>query len=171
MDGKQSILPQARIQEDILNVDCYCDDNSVDVFKLSHTYEHIPIVKLEDFAKKLPRKLKKDGKLIIIHTDIKKTLELYRKRKIDFYCLRDIIFSPIDRSKASFNVTGRDLYRHQFMWGADELKKELLYYGFSKVQIVNAGAWDFDVNSVFPFQKNEDYFRVKIPNLGVIAYK
>jgi predicted SAM-dependent methyltransferase len=166
-----NLLPDADVQDDILNIDNYCKDDSVDMFYMSHTYEHIPIVKLEEFMRKLLKKLKNGGMLIIIQSDIKKTLKLYEKRKIDFYCLRDIIFSSIYRRKENFNITGRDLQHHQYMWGSDEIKQELLYYGFSRVETMNAGSWSFDQASVFPFQNNEKYFSVRIPNLGIIAYK
>ncbi|EFK96664.1 hypothetical protein LDC_1316, partial [sediment metagenome] len=103
-----NLVPGADIEEDILYLDKYCDNESVDIFKMSHTYEHIPIVTLERFIKNLLSKLKKNGKLIIIQTDIKKATNLYKKNKIDFFCLRDIILSPIDRRKESFQITGRD---------------------------------------------------------------
>jgi SAM-dependent methyltransferase len=166
-----NLLAGVDIQEDILNIDAYCQNNSVDVFLMSHTYEHLPITKSDEFIKKLLKKLKKDGKLIIVQTDIKRTLELYKQKKIDFYCLRDIIFSSIDRRKASFDQTGKDLILHQYMWGALELKEELLSYGFSRVEIIEAWSWEFDFSSVFSFQKNEKYFGVEIPNLGIEAYK
>ncbi len=166
-----NLAPGADIKEDILNTDKYCKDNSVDAFLMSHTYEHIPLVQLEIFVNKLRAKLKQNGVLIIIQTDIKKTLELYRRGKIDFYCLRDVIFSSTAKRKEIYKITGRDLFHHQFMWGAQELKSELLSYGFSKVEIFDAGTWKFDVPSDFNFQNNERYFNQTIPNLGILAYK
>lgn len=159
------------IREDILNINNYCRDNTVEEFLMSHTYEHIPIVKMEVFLNKILKKLKKRGKLTIIQTDIKKVIDLYKEEKIDFYCLRDIIFSPIDKRKLSHDITGKDLQHHQFMWGSEELKKELISYGFSEVKVFDAGFWKFDVSSVGSFQKNEKYFNVEIPNLGIEAYK
>lgn len=159
------------IREDILNMDRYCEDDSVDVFYLSHTYEHLPLVQLDVWIKKLLSKLKKNGRLIVVHTDIKGSLELYKRGKIDFFCLRDIIMSPIAERKKSFIDTGQDLFHHQFMWGPEELSRELLHYGFSRVERINARTWAFDVRSEFPFQENEKYFGVRIPNLGLIAYK
>jgi len=166
-----NLIPGVDIQQDIINIDSYCEDDTVDMFKMSHTYEHIPIVVLDNFMNKLYKKLKKDGILIIIQTDIKSTLDLYKKRKIDFYCLRDIIFSPIDRRKESYRITSKDLQHHQFMWGVKELRDEILLYGFKKTAIFSAGNWKFDIPSIYPFQKNEKYFDVKVPNLGIAAYK
>ncbi len=172
-DGWKTInlLPGVDIQEDIMDIDNYCHDNSVDIFKLNHTFEHLPSVSLEGYMKKLLKKLKEKGKLMIVQTDIKKTISLFAQNKLDFYCLRDIIFTPLDRRKKIFNIAGRDLQHHQFIWGANELKKELLYYGFSEVQVFDAGSWSFDCASIFPFQENEKYFGVKIPNLGLIGIK
>ena len=74
--------------------------------------------------------------------------------------------SPKNRRKDSFDLVGKDLRQHQFMWGDEELRKELLHYGFSKAEVVYAGAWAFDMRSEFPFQKNERYYGVKIPTWG-----
>lgn len=166
-----NLIPGVDIREDIINIDNYCRDNEVDIIKMSHTYEHIPIVLLDTFIKNLLRKLKINGLLIITQTDIKKVLEIYNQGKIDFYCLRDIIFSPINRRKENFMITSRDLLHHQFMWGEKELKTELLMFGFSRVESFNAGKWKFDIESTNRYQNNENYFDVKIPNLGIVAYK
>lgn len=166
-----NLVPGADIREDILDTDRYCQDGAVDAFYMGHTFEHIPSVQVKEFAKALLKKLKKGGALVVVQTDIKKALKLYHRNRIDFFALRDIIFSPIDRREKSAATTGRDLQLHQYMWGAEELKKELLHYGFSSAEIIRAGHWNFDQTSVFPFQRNEQYFGTKIPNLGVVAYK
>jgi hypothetical protein len=167
-----NLEPGVDIQKDILELDAYCEDGSVDIFRMGHTYEHIPLPYLESFIKKLLKKLKKGGRLIIIQTDIKETLKLYCEGKLDFYSLRDVVFTSINRQINSYKTTGRiGLLSHKFMWGIEELKKELLYYGFSEVKSFDAGSWDFDFASVFPFQENEKYFGVKIPNLGIEAIK
>jgi len=166
-----NLISGVDIQKDILELDDYCKDNSVDEFFMSHTFEHILSIKREKFVKKLLTKLKKGGKLIIIQTDIKKVLKLYCKGILDFYCLRDIILTPMDRQIKMYKITRKNLQQHQGCWGAGELKKELLYYGFSKVELFDVRKWNFDCNSFFPFQKNEKYFGIKIPNLGIIATK
>lgn len=159
------------IKKDILCLDDFCLDNSVDEFLMSHTYEHIPTVLLPDFISNILRKLKSGGCLKIIHTDIKKSIGLYSSDKIDFRCLRDIIFAPFKRRKKLFDETGKDLMNHQYMWGEEELVEELLFYGFSKANSFNAGFWKFDIENNLPNDNMKKYHGTLIPNLGVVAYK
>lgn len=72
------------IKADILDLDSFCANNSVDEFFMSHTYEHISPVFIESFLKKVREKLNEKGCLRIIHTDIKECLELYKKRYFRF---------------------------------------------------------------------------------------
>lgn len=60
---------------------------------------------------------------------------------------------------------------HQYMWGKEELKEELEFYGFSKVEFFDAGTWRFDIENSLPKDNMQRFYNVKIPNLGVVAYK
>ena len=159
------------VRADILEVDTFCGDESVDTFLLSHTLEHIPVHRLNGFLESLYRKLRRGGCTIVIQTDAKRTLELYRWGRIDFYCLRDILFSPRRSRIASVEQTGSDLMQHSFAWGAKDLAHEFGAVGFRPVVAFDAGHWPFDVPSDLPIQRNEHYFGTPIPNLGVLAKK
>ncbi|MCK9441038.1 MAG: hypothetical protein M0Q13_06420 [Methanothrix sp.] len=57
------------------------------------------------------------------------------------------------------------------MWGEEELKEELLFYGFSSVKTFDAKYWSFDFENYFPNDNMNKYHGVLIPNLGVIGIK
>lgn len=166
-----NLIKNCDIQSDILDLDSFCKDDSVDEFLMTHTYEHISPAVIPAFLKKILKKLKLTGCLRILHTDAKKTIDLYNKSIIDFKSLRSIVFTPLDVRLRCFEETQKDLQSHQFMWGVDELKEELLFYGFKDVQEFDAGSWTFDINNYFANDKMTSFHGVKIPNLGIVAYK
>ncbi|MCK9441037.1 MAG: hypothetical protein M0Q13_06415 [Methanothrix sp.] len=49
----------ANIKSNILDLDNFCNDNTVDEFYMSHTYEHINPIDTPLFLKNVLRKLKK----------------------------------------------------------------------------------------------------------------
>jgi len=57
------------------------------------------------------------------------------------------------------------------VWGEDELKEELLFYGFSSVETFDAKYWNFDFENYFPKDHMELYHGMNIPNLGIIGIK
>ena len=158
----------ADITADVLDVDWYAEDEKVDAFRLSHTLEHIPLPELHDFLRALRRKLRPGGVLTVVQTDARRVLRLYRDGSIDFYVLRDILFVCPERRVEGIEATGRDVQQHQFMWGAEELAAELTMLAY-ECEVFDAGSWQFDVPSSYPFQRNETYFGFPIPNLGVRA--
>lgn len=159
------------VKLNILDLDSLCEDNTVDEFYMRHTYEHLDPSAVPEFLKKIQLKLKENGTLRILHTDCKKVLKLYKSNKIDFKSLRDVIFGSVDRRIVAQLDAGFDILGHKYMWGEDELKEELTFYGFSKAETYDAGFWSFDTSNYFPTDNMEKYHGLKIPNLGVIAYK
>ena len=166
-----NVVPGVDLQHDITELDGFCRDAGVDVFLLRHTLEHIRIDRLRGFLGDVHRKLRPGGRLVVIQTDARKALQLYQRGAIDFYSLRDILFSPVDSRRAAIDAVGLDVMTHQFMWGAHDLADELQLEGFTRVRTFDAGSWPFDVRSEYPFQRNERYFGVAIPNLGVEAIR
>jgi len=158
------------IKANILELDSFCSDCSVDEFLMRHTYEHINICDIPAFLKNVYRKLKLGGKLRIIHTDAFKVIEMYKKNEIHFRGVRDILFTGY-YSRISGCINGTDLQGHKYMWGIEDLKEELLFYGFSKVNNFDAGSWKFDFKSYFPNDNHEKYHNIRIPNLGIEATK
>ena len=158
------------IKSNILDLS-FCKDDSVDEFFMSHTYEHLSPTIIKQYMKEIQKKLKTNGILRIVQTDVKKTLELYKNNNINFYALRNIVFSQIQRRIDAFNVSGLDLQAHQSMWGVEELKNELLFYGFSSVSSFDAGSWKFDMLDYFPNEEQQSFHKLNVPNLGVIAIK
>lgn len=167
-----NLMGNPAIKTDITDLDSFCKDNSVDEFFMSHTFEHIPLLDIKTFLEKILRKLKIGGCFRIKHTDIKACLELYKEGKLDFKAIRNLIFTPINRRMIEYYYkTGKDLNAHKWMWGHEELIEELLFYGFSKCEKFEAGFWIFDFENYFPNDNMENFYNVKIPNLGVCAYK
>jgi hypothetical protein len=158
------------IEHDICDLDGFCADRSVDVFLLRHTLEHIPLPVLHPFLEGTRRKLRGGGRLVVIQTDGRKVLAMHQRRRLDFYATRDVLFSPMVRRTQGIEDThGHDLMGHQYMWGAEDLARELRFLGFSAVATFDAGTWPFDIPSAMPFQSNERFFGRRIPNLGVVA--
>jgi predicted SAM-dependent methyltransferase len=158
------------IKANILELDSFCYDNTVDEFYMSHTYEHINPIDIPKFLNDILRKLKIGGILKIKHTDAKKCLDLYNEKIIDFRALRDLLFTSYPRRK-KIHIDGFDLNGHKYMWGEEELMEELLYYGFSDSKTYNAGSWKFDFENYFPNDNMQNYHGILIPNLGIIGIK
>lgn len=160
----------ASVKSNILELDNFCNDNSVDEFYMSHTYEHINPIDVPLFLKNILRKLKNGGILKIKHTNAKKCLDLYNNNEIDFRALRDILFTSYPRRK-KIHIDGFDLNGHKYMWGEEELKEELLFYGFSSAETFDAKYWNFDFEDYFPKDDMKKYHGIRIPNLGIIGIK
>lgn len=166
-----NLSTNSTIKCDILDLDKFCDDSTVDEFLMSHTYEHLSPVKIKEFIHKILRKLKPNGILKIIHTDNKKNIELYNKGIIDFRALREITFGAVQRRIKMYEQVKQDLMGHTYMWGEEELIEELIFYGFSKAEKFNAGYWLFDLDNYFPKDNMQKFKNIKIENLGIIATK
>jgi len=166
-----NLTGNARIKENILNLDAFCKDNTVEEFYMSHTYEHISPINSKKFIKNILKKLKNGGKLHIIQTDAKKVLDLYKKEILDFKAVRDIIFTPISRRIKAYKNSNEDLMGHKYMWGEEELMEELLFYGFSKVKKINGGTWKFDIENYFPNDNMQKFYNINIPNLRIVGIK
>jgi predicted SAM-dependent methyltransferase len=61
-----NLVATCDIKENIIELDKFCDDNSVDEFYLSHTVEHIPVTHYKQFLLDLKRKLKTGLKKLIL---------------------------------------------------------------------------------------------------------
>lgn len=152
------------IHADIMDLDSFCEDNSVDEFYLSHTLEHIPVIKYKDFVLHLKRKLKKGGIIRVLQTDVGKLIHMWINGDISFRTMRTPIFTPANRCDIN------NLQQHQSMWSEEELMKDFKSFGF-KVTKFDAGAWFYDVDDdILPDETEKDKGK-QIPNLGVIATK
>lgn len=149
---------------DIMHLDKFCQDDSVDEFYLSHTLEHIPIIYYSKFILDMKRKLKINGKIKIVQTDIGQVIKMIVNNEISFRSGRSTIFTPA--SRCSSNI----LQQHQNMWSAEELAKDFKEFGF-KTEIFDAGYWIFDIDDDILKEENCKDYGKHIPNLGVIATK
>lgn len=163
-----NLLPGAAdVVADFMEIDHAIADSSAEAFRMSHTLEHIPLCSLHDFLRVVLRKLVPSGVLEVAQTDAREVLGMYAEGVISFHALRDVIFASRSRRSECIARTGRDLQQHQYMWGEQDLADEMRFVGFASVQAYDAGCWHFDIEPTMPFETNEAFFGVEIPNLGV----
>jgi predicted SAM-dependent methyltransferase len=152
------------IHADIMDLNSFCKDDSVDEFFLSHTLEHIPVTKYKDFLLHMKRKLKTGGIIRVIQTDVEKVIKLWINGEIGFRTMRAPIFTPATRCDQNH------LQQHQSMWSQDELVKDFESIGM-KASGFDAGFWYYDIDDdLIPSDTELDKGKA-IPNLGVIAVK
>lgn len=165
-DGYKTVnlAENCNIKANIMDLDSFCDDNSVDEFYMSHTLEHIPVTEYKNFLLHLKRKLKFGGTIKIIQTDVGKLIKMWTDGLISFRTMRAPIFTPATR--CSSNI----LQQHQSMWSQEELIKDFKSIGMDAYAF-DAGYWLFDVDDDLLPEETQSDFGKNIPNLGVIAIK
>lgn len=152
------------IEANIMDLDSFCADNSVDEFYLSHTLEHIPVTEYKKFLLHMKRKLKNGGTIKIIQTDTGRLIKLWVDGKISFRAMRAPIFTPASRCESNI------LQQHQSMWSQEELIKDFKAIGM-EADGFDAGHWQYDIDDDIVPEDTEKDFGKDIPNLGVIATK
>jgi predicted SAM-dependent methyltransferase len=152
------------IHANIMDLDSFCKDGTVDEFYLSHTLEHIKITEYKDFLLHMKRKLKNGGTIKVVQTDIGRLIKMWTDGKITFRTMRTPIFTPANRCGPNI------LQQHQSMWSQEELIRDFQSIGM-KAEGFDAGYWQYDVDDdIFPEDTEKDFGK-DIPNLGVIATK
>lgn len=152
------------IHADIMNLDTFCKDETVDEFFLSHTIEHIPITEYSNFILNMKKKLKPGGIIRVQQTDSGKIIKMWTDGQISFRSMRTMIFTPANR------CSGNMLQQHQSMWSEEELIRDFESFGF-ECSTYDAGVWNFDMkDDIIESDTNPDFGK-QIPNLGVIAKK
>lgn len=160
-----NIHAHADVEADFTDLDAFCRDGSVDEFYFSHALEHVRVEGYRRFLGDLLRKLKPGGVVRVVQSDIAKTLELLAKGELNFRAARTVIFPPADRLR-------RNPYNQHFnMWGEAELAEEFRRVGFAPVRGFAAGSWALDTTDEFFPGLVEQYHGVRVPNLGVEAFK
>lgn len=152
------------IKANIMDLDSFSQDGTVDEFFLSHTLEHIPVTDYSNFLLHIKRKLKVGGSIRIIQTDIGKLINMWVGGEISFRTMRTPIFTPANR--CSSNI----LQQHQSMWSEYELRKDLETLGF-RTESFDAGCWLYDVDDDLCPEDTEQDKGTPIPNLGVLGTK
>ena len=152
------------IDANIMDLDSFCEDGTVDEFYLSHTLEHISILEYKKFLLHMKQKLKDGGRIKVIQTDIGRLIKLWTDGNITFRTMRAPIFTPATRCDSNI------LQQHQSMWSQEELIKDFNSIGM-KAEGFDAGHWQYDVeDDIIPEDTKKDFGK-DIPNLGVIATK
>lgn len=152
------------IECNIMNLDSFCEDGTVDEFFMSHTLEHIPVTEYKKFLLHLKKKLKNGGQIRIIQTDVGRLIKMWVDGKINFRTMRAPIFTPATRCESNI------LQQHQSMWSQEELIKDFESIGLT-AEGFDAGFWQYDVeDDILPEETKLDFGK-EIPNLGVIATK
>lgn len=152
------------IEANIMDLDSFCDDNTVDEFFLSHTLEHIPVTEYKKFLLHMKAKLKDGGTIKVIQTDTGRLIKLWVDGKISFRAMRAPIFTPASRCESNI------LQQHQSMWSQEELIKDFKAIGMN-AEGFDAGHWQYDIDDDIVPEDTEKDFGKDIPNLGVIATK
>ena len=152
------------IYSNIMELDNFCEDSTVDEFFLSHTVEHIPVTQYKDFLLRMKRKLKSGGAIKVIQTDVGRLIKMWIEGEISFRTMRTPIFTPASRCYDNL------LQQHQSMWNAEELVKDFQSIGLSAEEF-DAGFWKYDLDDDLIPEETKKDFGKKIPNLGVIATK
>lgn len=152
------------IDANIMDLDSFCKDGTVDEFYLSHTLEHISILEYKKFLLHMKQKLKDGGRIKVIQTDIGRLIKLWTDGNITFRTMRAPIFTPATRCDSNI------LQQHQSMWSQEELIKDFNAIGM-EAEGFDAGYWQYDVeDDIIPEDTKKDFGK-DIPNLGVIATK
>ena len=152
------------IEANIMDLDSFCEDGTVDEFFLSHTLEHISVLQYKAFLLHMFRKLKTGGIIKVIQTDTGKLIKMWADGKISFRAMRAPIFTPASRCDSNI------LQQHQSMWSQEELIKDFQSLGM-KAEGFDAGYWQYDIDDdILPEETKKDFGK-DIPNLGVIATK
>ena len=152
------------IEANIMDLDSFCKDGTVDEFFLSHTLEHISVLQYRSFLEQMLRKLKSGGKIKIVQTDVGRLIKMWVDGKISFRTMRTPIFTPANR--CSSNI----LQQHQGVWSQEELIKDFQAIGM-QAEGFDAGYWQYDIDDdIIPEETKKDFGK-SIPNLGVIATK
>lgn len=152
------------IKADIIDLDSFCSDGTVDEFFLSHTLEHIPLTKYESFLHHMLRKLKPGGIIKVIQTDSGEAIRMWSSGIISFRTMRSLIFTPANRCESNI------LQQHQSMWSQEELVKDFQSLGMN-AEGFDAGFWYYDAeDDLIPDETKKDLGK-PIKNLGVIATK
>ena len=154
----------ADIKADIMNLDSFCEDNSVDEFYMSHTLEHVPVIHYADFVRNLIKKLKVGGTIKVIQTDVGEVVKMWTRGELLFRSARTTIFTPANRCYNNI------LQQHQSMWTADELRRDFEFFGM-KAETFDAGSWSYDMQDDLCTNETQVDHGKQIPNLGVIATK
>jgi predicted SAM-dependent methyltransferase len=152
------------IEANIMDLDSFCDDGTVDEFFLSHTLEHISVLQYKSFLLQMLRKLKRGGKIKVIQTDVGKVIKMWADGQISFRAMRALIFTPASRCDSNI------LQQHQSMWSQEELVKDFQALGMNAVGF-DAGFWQYDIDDDMLPEETKKDFGKDIPNLGVIATK
>lgn len=152
------------IKADIMNLDSFCDDETVDEFFLSHTIEHIPVTEYSNFILNMKKKLKSGGIIRIQQTDSGKIIKMWTDGEISFRSMRTMIFTPANR------CVNNTLQQHQSMWSQEEMIKDFEAFGFL-CSTYDAGHWQFDMQDDILQSDTDPDFGKDIPNLGIIAQK
>jgi predicted SAM-dependent methyltransferase len=159
-----NLAAKCDIYENIIELDKFCEDDSVDEFYLSHTVEHIPVTHYKQFLLDLKRKLKIGGSIKVIQSDVGEIIKLWTNNEISFRTMRATIFTPASRCHDNL------LQQHQSMWSAEELVKDFQSIGMTATTF-DAGYWKYDlIDDLLPAETERDFGK-HIPNLGVIAKK
>ena len=152
------------IEANIMDLDSFCEDGTVDEFFLSHTLEHISVLQYKSFLTHMLRKLKPGGTIKVIQTDIGRLVKMWAEGKISFRAMRAPIFTPASRCDSNI------LQQHQSMWSQEELVKDFQALGMNAVGF-DAGFWQYDIDDDMLPEETKKDFGKDIPNLGVIATK
>lgn len=166
-DGEYKTVNLAEIcdiEANIMNLDLFCKDNTVDEFFLSHTLEHIPVINYKNFILHMHRKLKVGGTIRVIQTDVGRLIQMWVNGEISFRAMRAPIFTPASRCDSNI------LQQHQSMWSQQELIKDFEAFGMT-AEGFDAGVWLYDVDDDIVPEETKNDFGKCIPNLGVIATK
>jgi predicted SAM-dependent methyltransferase len=152
------------IKADIMDLDSFCQDNTVSEFFMSHTLEHIPVIHYKSFLMKLYKKLKVGGTIRVIQTDAGRLIKMWTEGEISFRTMRAPIFTPASRCDSNI------LQQHQSMWSQEELIKDFQAIGMI-AEDFDAGFWYYDLDDDIIINDTKPDFGKPIPNLGVVAKK
>lgn len=152
------------IKANIMDLDSFCQDNTVDEFFLSHTLEHIPVTHYKKFVLHMHRKLKVGGTIRVVQTDIGRLIQMWVNGEISFRAMRAPIFTPASRCDSNI------LQQHQSMWSQQELIKDFEAFGMT-AEGFDAGVWLYDIDDDILPEETKNDFGKRMPNLGVLATK
>jgi len=166
-DGWQSVNlgnVNCDIQADILDLDAFCQDGTVDEFALVHTLEHVPIPLYSKFLRDMLRKLKPGGMVMVQQTDAAEVMRMWQCGVLSFRAMRCCLFPPAERIKQN------RYQQHMNCWGPEEMGDDFRACGYAAYSLfASPFAWPFDTRDEFDDLADDQ--GTLIPNFRIEAVK
>lgn len=168
--GRDSVLTvnlvePCDIMHDITDPDGFIPEDGVaEEFRLVHTLEHVHPTKYRHFLLDMKRKLRPDGIVRVVQSDIGAVLRQWLRGELPWRAMRTVLFTPEQMLRVE------PLRVHYNMWTPEELARDFEAIGM-RTSTFDAGSWRYDHLDPFFPEETRRCHGTPIQNLGVLATK